>query len=165
MNQEVSLPRADQLLNNLRQQKTKIMEESLRRLQDLKASVARSHEVLAGVQTFSLFPDEVIVDRTKVTIIKRRGFWSTDVISIQIEDVLNVSSTVGLIFGSLTIASRVMSTTDHYYVTMLWRQDAIDLKHIIQGYTIAKHDGFDMNDLPREAVIETLRELGHDSGA
>lgn len=164
MNQEVTLPSADQLLENIRQQKVKIMEESLRRVQELKASVARSHEVLAGVQTIALFPDEVIVDRTKVTIIKRRGFWSTDVISIQIEDVLNVSSTVGLLFGSLTVASRVMSTTDHYDVHMLWRQDAIDLKHIIQGYTIAKHGGFDMNDLPREAVLETIRELGHDSG-
>jgi len=163
MNQEVSLPIADQLLSNLRQQKIKIMEESFRRLHDLKATVARSHEVLAGVQTIALFPDEVIVDRTKVTIIKRRGFWSTDVISMQIEDVLNVSSRVGLLFGSLTVTSRVMSTTDHYDVHLLWRQDAIDLKHIIQGYVIAKHSGFDMNELPREEVIETIRELGYDA--
>lgn len=164
LNQEVVLPpSADHLLDNLRHQRERIIEEGVKRLHELKMTVKQSHEVLTGALSFALFPDEIIVDRTKVTIIKRRGFWSTSKISIQIEDVLNVSSSVGIVFGSLTIASRVMSTTDHYDVHWLWRQDAIDLKHIIQGYAIAKHSGIDMTDLPRDTMVETLRELGHDS--
>ena len=158
LNQEVVLPSAVHL------PRSRQVEEELQKIEDLKQRVKKSHEVLVAAQTIALFPDEVVVDRTKVTIIKRRSFWSTDVISIQIEDVLNVSASVGILFGSLSIASRVMNTTDHFDVHLLWRRDAVELKHIIQGYAIAKHSGVDVSDLPRDEMIETLRELGHDTG-
>lgn len=111
----------------------------------------------------TLFPDSVTVDRTKVTITKRDFFWTSDVMSIRIEDVLNVSASVGPIFGSLTIASRVMSTIDHFKINHFWRNDAIRLKHIIQGYVIAQHNNIDTAHLTRAELVETLRELGHDS--
>ena len=158
LNQEVVLPSAVHL------PRSRQVEEELQKIEDLKRKVKKSHEVLVAAQTIALFPDEVVVDRTKVTIIKRHSFWSTDVISIQIEDVLNVSARVGILFGSLSIASRVMNTTDHFDVHLLWRREAVELKHIIQGYAIAKHSGVDVGDLPRDEMIETLRELGHDTG-
>lgn len=165
LNQEIPLPPvADHFLDSVKAKLLKEKDESLRKIAELKNAVRQSHEVLAGAQTITLFPDEIIVDRTKITIIKRYSFWSTDVISIQIEDVLNVSTSTGLLFGSLTIASRVMNTTDHFDIHLLWRRDAIDLKHVIQGYAIAKHSGIDTSVLPREAMLETLRELGHDAG-
>ena len=132
----------------------------------LKNIVTKSHEVLMTVNTvfpITLFPDSVTVDRTKVTIIRRDFFWSSDVMSIRIEDVLNVSASVGPIFGSLTIASRVMSTIDHFKIDHFWRNDAIRLKHIIQGYVIAQHNNIDTAHLSTSELIETLRELGHDS--
>ena len=168
LHQEIILPpAADQLFGGLRTLHPKVREpkdKNFQRVIDLKRAVKKSHEVLANVQTFALFPDRVIVDRTKITIIKRSFFWSADVISIQIEDILNVASSVGPLFGTLTIASRVMSTTDHFVIRSFWRNDAIELKHIIQGYAIAKNSGIDIGQFPRRVMIETLRELGHDSG-
>lgn len=133
---------------------------------DLKKIVARSHEILMAVNTvfpITLFPDTVTVDRTKVTITRRDFFFTSDVMSIRIEDVLNVSASVGPLFGSLTIASRVMSTIDHFQISHLWRSDAIRLKHIIQGYVIAQHNNIDTAHLKKKELIETLIELGHDS--
>ncbi len=135
---------------------------------NLKKVVAQAHEVLASANTvfpLTLFPDTVFVDRTKITIIRRNFFWSSDVMSIRIEDVLNVSASVGPLFGSLTIASRVMSTTDHFQINHFWRNDAAHLKHIIQGYVIAQHNNIDTAHLTKDELIDTLRELGHDSGA
>lgn len=132
----------------------------------LKNIVVKSHEILISANTvfpITLFPDSVTVDRTKVTITKRDFFWTSDVMSIRIEDVLNVSASVGPIFGSLTIASRVMSTIDHFKINHFWRNDAIRLKHIIQGYVIAQHNNIDTAHLTRAELVETLRELGHDS--
>ncbi len=132
----------------------------------LKSIVSKSHEILMSANTvfpITLFPDSVTVDRTKVTITKRDFFWTSDVMSIRIEDVLNVSASVGPIFGSLTIASRVMSTIDHFKINHFWRNDAIRLKHIIQGYVIAQHNNIDTAHLTRSELVETLRELGHDS--
>ncbi|RYF29223.1 MAG: hypothetical protein EOO17_02210 [Chloroflexi bacterium] len=134
---------------------------------NLKKAVQQAHEVLARANTVfpvTLFPDTVLVDRTKVTIIRRNFFWSEDVMSIRIEDVLNVSASVGPLFGSLTIASRVMSTTDHFQINHFWREDASHLKHIIQGYVIAQHNNIDTAHLSKTELIETLQELGHDSG-
>jgi len=132
----------------------------------LRNIVSKSHEVLISVNTVfpvTLFPDSVTVDRTKVTITKRDFFWTSDVMSIRIEDVLNVSASVGPLFGSLTIASRVMSTIDHFKINHFWRSDAIRLKHIIQGYVIAQHNDIDTAHLTTDELIDTLRELGHDS--
>jgi hypothetical protein len=133
---------------------------------DLRKKVQRSHQVLAIVRTvfpLTLFPDSIVVDRTKVTIIHRTFFWSAETISFQIEDILNVSASVGPFFGSLTIASRVMSTVDHFQVLHLWRRDAIALKHIIQGYVIAKHSDMDTEHLSQNELVATLSELGIDS--
>ena len=132
----------------------------------LRTIVEKSHEVLAEATTifpFKLFPDTVVVDRTKVTIIKRNFFWSEDVVSIRIEDVLNATSGVDLFFGSLNIASRVMNSTDHYQIKFLWKKDAMHLKHLIQGYVIAQHNDIDVAHLSRDKLIETLCELGDDT--
>ena len=132
---------------------------------DLKKIVKQSHEVLASANTVfpvSLFPDTVVVDRTKVTITRRNFFWSSDVMSIRIEDVLNVSASVGPLFGSLTVASRVMSTIDHFQINFFWRNDAIHLKHMIQGYVIAQHNNIDTAHLNKEDLVKTLEELGQD---
>lgn len=131
----------------------------------LNKVLEQSHEILAGANTvfpITLFHDTVFVDRTKVTIIKRNFFWSEDVVSIRIEDVLNVAASVGPLFGSLTIASRVMSTVDHFQINYFWRSDAVHLKHIIQGYVIALHNKLDIDHLTKDELINTLQELGHD---
>lgn len=136
------------------------------REKDLKKIVSQSHEVLMSANTvfpLTLFPDTITIDRTKVTITRRDFFWSSDVLSIRIEDVLNVQATVGPLFGSLTVASRVMSTVDHFQIRHLWRGDSLRLKQIIQGYVIAQHNKIDTSHLRKKELIETLIELGHDS--
>lgn len=133
---------------------------------NLRRLVEQSHEVLAQATTifpFKLFPDTVVVDRTKITIIKRNFFWSEDVVSIRIEDILNANTGVDLFFGSLNVSSRVMNSTDHYLIKFLWKQDAMHLKHIIQGYVIAQHNDINVAHLPRQELIDTLTELGNDT--
>ena len=137
--------------------------EEKKQLDDI---VKQSHEVLAKSKTifpFTLFPDTVLVDRTKVTIIQRNFFWSENVVSIRIEDVLNATAGFDLFFGSLNVSSRVMNSTDHYQIRFLWKRDAMHLKHLIQGYVIAQHNDIDVAHLPREKLIQTLCELGDDS--
>lgn len=132
----------------------------------LRRVAAKSHEILAYARgvilPVNLFPDTIAVDRTKVTIEKRSFFWSSQIISIRIEDVLNVAANLGPLFGSVTVSSRVMNSTDHYEVSYLWRNDAAELKQIIQGYVIALHNGIDIAELSKQELLETLREVGTD---
>lgn len=133
----------------------------------LRKIVRKSHQLLASAQTvilpINLFPDRVTIDRTKVTITKRTFFWSSSVISIRIEDVLNVACSTGPIFGSLTVSSRVMNSTDHYEIDYFWRKDALYMKQVIQGYVIAQHNQIETSHLKRDELIKTLLDLGNDS--
>lgn len=141
-------------------------EKELERAQQLRKTVKKAHEILASVETVfpaTLFPDSIVVDRSKVSIKKRSFFMTSNTISFQIEDILNVSCGTGPVFGSLTIASRVMSTIDHFQIEKLRRRDAIFLKNLIQGHIIAKNNKLETDKLSREEMIETLCELGIDS--
>jgi hypothetical protein len=133
-------------------------------INNLKKVVKQSREVLCQANTvilpMNLFPDTVTVDRTRITIVKRTFFWSSNVISISIDDVLNVSTSVGPFFGSLTVSSRVMNSTDHFQIDYFWRKDALYLKHIIQGYVIDQQNNITTDQLTRDQLIETLLELG-----
>lgn len=157
---------AEQLLGTLPRRSLLKKQQELDEADRLKKAVKYSHEVLGSASTvfpITLFPDSIIVDRTKLSIIRRDFFWTSNTISFQIEDILNVSCGIGPVFGSLTIASRVMSTVDHFQVNYLWRNDAIFLKHLIQGHVIAKQSKLETDQLTREEMVETLCELGMDA--
>jgi len=131
-------------------------------ISELEKAIAHSHEVIASAKTVLplFFPHEIILDRTKVTIIKRVFFWSRDVISIRIEDVLNVSGSVGPMFGSVTIASRVMSTIDHFEVDYFWRDDATRMTQVIEGYLIARQNGISTDHLSCKELSDVLCGIG-----
>ncbi len=134
---------------------------------ELAHVIEQSNEVLARASTIfplKLFPDTVILDRAKLTVIRRQFFYSEDVMSIRIEDILNVSASVGPFFGSLTVATRVLSSDDHFTINKLTRRDAQHLKHIIQGYVIARHNAIECDHLTLEQLINTLHELGQETG-
>lgn len=166
---EFSLPTPEQLLGTsdpfgIRERRAANSGDPKDR-ESLRNLAARSHEVIAQATTlfpFTPFPDTVTLDRTKVTIRKRNFFWSEDVVSIRIEDVLNATVSTDLIFGSLNIASRVMNSTDHYQIKFFRKREAMFLKHLIQGYVIAQHNNIRVSHLSRGELIETLLELGHD---
>ena len=143
-----------------------IPEDLSEKIDHLKHVVKQSREILAQANNVilpvNLFADTVIVDRTRITIVKRTFFWSSNVISVGIDDILNVSTKVGPFFGSLNISSRVMNSTDHFEIDYFWRNDAIYLKHIIQGYVIAQQNHIATDELTREQLIETLVELGRE---
>lgn len=132
--------------------------------QPISTLVEQSHQILAEASTVilphNLFPDSVVVDRTMLTITRRTFFWSSETISVRIEDILNVSASVGPLFGSLNISSRVMNSTDHFQINYFWRKDALRLKHIIQGYMIALHNNTDVADLSHGELLDMLEQLG-----
>lgn len=139
---------------------------NLRKIDKLRNMAKKSHEMLVSASTvfpLTFFIDTVIVDRTKVTIVNRTFFFTAKTVSIRIEDILNVSCSVGPFFGAVTISSRVMNSTDHFEIVNFWRHDALLLKHIIQGYMIALHNKVDTAQLNRDELVEHLTELGHES--
>ena len=168
LTREINLPSAEQFIGNFPRAPQAKKEHELEKADELRKVVRRSNEVLGRANTVfpvTLFPDTIIVDRTKISIIKRDFFWTSNTISFQVDDVLNVSCAVGPLFGSLTIASRVMSTVDHFTINYLWRNDAMFFKHLIQGHVIARQNKLETDGLNREEMIATLCDIGREAEA
>jgi hypothetical protein len=130
---------------------------------ELSQTISSSHEVLVQATTvfpFTLFPDTVTLDRAKLTIAHREFFGVAEVMSIRIEDILNVTADVGPFFGSLKIFTRFFSTDRPYTTSFLRRRDALRIKRILQGYIIALQKDIDCSSLPTKELANMLDELG-----
>jgi len=131
--------------------------------EELQQAIAGSNDVLATANTvFTLFPDTITVDRAKVTATKRSFFRVAEVMSMRIEDVLNVTCTVGPFFGNIKIVSRVMNNDQATTIGRFWRGDAERVKRITQGYVIALQRNIDCSSLGSKELIDMLDQLGQD---
>jgi len=129
----------------------------------LTEAIGDSHDVLARARTvfpFTLFPSTLTVDRTKLTIAHREFLKAAEVISIRIEDILNIRATIGPLFGSIQIDSRFYDSSKPYTLNYFWRVDVLKIKRIVQGYVIAKKEGVDCSPLATNELASKLDELG-----
>lgn len=132
---------------------------------ELQQAIHDSHEIIASADTvfpFTLFPDTVTIDRAKLTIVLRSFFSVAKVMSIRIEDILNVTANVGPLFGSLHIVSRVLNPDKPFDINFLHRADALKMKRIMQGHIIAMQKEIDVSSLNTPELAKMLERLGED---
>jgi hypothetical protein len=132
---------------------------------ELQQAIHDSHEIIVSADTvfpFTLFRDTVTIDRAKLTIIQRSFFNVAKVMSIRIEDILNVTANVGPLFGSLHIVSRVLNSDKPFDINFLWRADALKMKRIMQGHIIAMQKEIDVSSLDTPELANMLERLGED---
>lgn len=136
--------------------------------EELTKVVNDSHEVLARATTvfpFTLFPDTVVLDRTKLTIIHRDFFKVGEVISFRIEDILHITADVGPVFGSIQIVTRFYDQSKPYKVNYMWRHEALRFKRVTQGYIIAIQKQIDCSALSNAELASLLNQLGRGADA
>jgi hypothetical protein len=131
---------------------------------ELQQAIQGSNQILTTATTvITLFPDTLTLDRAKLTVTKRRFFKTAEVMSIRIEDVLNVTADVDVFFGSIKISNRVMNTDKPYSIGNFRRRDAIHFKRVAQGYIIALQRDIDCSTLPTSELVGMLDKLGEDN--
>lgn len=131
---------------------------------ELVKTAQRANEVLVKAESvfpFNLFPDTIAVSRMKVAITLRQFFKVSEVISLQIEDILNVESDAGPFFGSLKIRTRIYGTKP-LRITFLSRNDTIKVKRVLEGSIIARNQNIDVVDIPKDDLCALLNRLGSD---
>lgn len=124
--------------------------------------VTKSKSVLFRAKTvfpFTLFPDTLIIDRTKITIVHSQFFLSESIISINIEDILNVNINSGPIFSTLTIGGRFF-TQNKIVLEYLFKNQAIKAQKIISGLILVKKKGISLKNIPNDKLIPSLKEIG-----
>jgi hypothetical protein len=132
-------------------------------LQALNRVVWDSNEVLVSANTIAtLHKSTLTLNRAKLFAEKRSALGSVDDMSVRIEDVLNISSTLGPVSGTIKIATRFNTPGTPYSIGQFHRKDALRLKRIIQGYIIALQRRIDLNMVPTAELITLLYEIGED---
>lgn len=135
-------------------------EQAKRELQD---AIQDTDEVLIKVSTpLQFFPAIATLTRTKLNIVKKRPFSDTSLLSLPIENLLNVTAEAGPIFGTLKIEKRFLAESETLRFGLFWRNDALKFATIAQGYVIALQRQIDMSSLSARELVQTLGEIGKD---
>lgn len=133
--------------------------------QELRDAINDARQVLISATTvfpLTFFPDTITVDRTKITVTHRSFFRVAEVVSIRIEDILDIAAGVGPLFGSIRITSRFFNNEMPYSLNHFWREDAQRVKRITQGYMIALQKKIDCKNLSTRELAAMLDKLGQD---
>jgi hypothetical protein len=148
--------------------------EEIKKLDELAHTSAKSHDVLFKAETvfpFTLFPDTIVLDRDKLSIVERKFFKVASTSTMRIEDMLSADVNVGPFFGSVNIVPRVFT----YQMSMkqqqgeepapatikfLWKHDALRLNKLINGYIIARLKKIDTTQIPAKKLAGLLYEIG-----
>ena len=100
----------------------------------------------------TLFPDELIVEELRVVWIRRRGPWTSEIVSIMATDIACVYAARGLIFGSLHIKN--VTGGPEICLGSLLGKDAYKTRNLIEGIALASREGL---QLERTANLEKER--------
>jgi hypothetical protein len=121
----------------------------------------QSEEVIFCTTTvFRFRPEryELIIDRTKITVIKRLFLLADNITSIGLNDVLNVNLNVGRFSGALTLKARYIDQP--IVIAPLLRDKAFKAKRIIEGLIVASNRGFNLNEIPGDELVEEIIRIG-----
>src|SRR3990167_4314227 len=138
---------------------------SAKRPKKLSEVTSGSHDVLYKADSifpFTLFPDTIILDREKLTIINRYFFSTSKTTTTPILDVINVEATTGPFFGSIHITLRDMPMDPHS-INYLRRSDAMALQCLVEGCVIAREREIDTDHIDRAELIALLKDLGSEN--
>lgn len=162
--------------------RTSISTEQLREMQQTQGVTAQEvhHEVqkmdkvlnsenehlihIKAVWPFDFFPNEIVVDKTRVTIIQKMFFWTRHVTTLLIQDILNVEVSYSFIFGRLEIADKYYSQ-DPIMINHLWTNDAKRVASIIQGMVLAYKEQIDIKKIPADVITDKVNDMGYPPAA
>ena len=133
-------------------------------IEKLDVLVEESNKILYEVSSvfpFQLFPDKIIVDSNKVTII-HKWLFSKYTFPILIEDLQTVKLSRGLIFASLSFEIRRFEENPGP-VSHLWPEKAAKAEKIILGLLSAKRGGLNVTKIPSKEFKKKIEKIGTSS--
>lgn len=134
--------------------------------QKLTDMASKADNVLLKVSTtwpFTFFVHDVIIDPYKVNVIFREFYKSERIHSILIKDITDVFIETSIFFATIKIVDLgfVENTVDIPY---LKKDDAMQVRKIIQGLVIAQKQSIDLSNMPTAHIKEKTEELGKVKG-
>lgn len=124
--------------------------------------VQQSGRVIIDIKSvfpFVFFPDELVIDETKVSVHTNYFFYTKEVRSIEYKDIFNVVINQGILFARIEIVDRYFSQQT-IIVDFLKKREAILARRIIQGLIISKKENIDTRSISTHDLIVKLSRIG-----
>lgn len=125
----------------------------------------RSQNILLRISSvfpFDLFPDKLIIDETKVSIIHWDFIGTEHIHSIFIEDITDVTLDTTLFFATLRITeSNNPRFPRKFAIKYLKKSEALCARRIIQGMLSAERKGIDIHT-DNGKTSTSIQELGEE---
>lgn len=124
--------------------------------------VAKSNRIISSVSThrlpFDFFPDTINVEETRITIIVRKFFFTSQIHSVDIKDISNIFINTAPLFAQLVIVSKTFAANE-IRIKGLRKDDAIYCRRIIEGLRQFVAQQIDTSVFTREELVDKLQEL------
>lgn len=113
---------------------------------------------IASVFPFQLFPDKLIIDKNKVSIIRKSLFFKR-IFPILYEDIRTVKINRSILFCAIEFEIRGYEQNPGA-VTHLWPKEASKAEKYILGMTKANRAEVDMTKLPVNKIRGVIKKIG-----
>ena len=113
---------------------------------------------LLGYWVWELLADTLNVEESRLTIINRNFFLSSQVHSVDIKDISNIFVNTSPFFAQLVIISKTF-TKNEIRIKYLWKDEAVLVRRIIEGLRTFLSKKIDTSTYSTEELIAKLKEL------
>lgn len=111
-----------------------------------------------AVFPFDFFPNEIIIDMAKVTVIDRSFFLSGGVKSIYLRDIVDVEIEAGPLFSKLIIIDQYFTETK-IGIRYLKKSEALKCRELIMSLVGAIKTNVDVSKLDSRVLINKMKYL------
>lgn len=118
--------------------------------------------VAKTVFPFVLFADTLKIDRQKVTIVHNDFFWTSQTVSTEIRNIMNIEVDVGPLFGSITITSKHFLNNSQT-IRYLTRNAVRSAQRLLQGFMIAQRAQINTDGIDKKQLLTLLNDLGQEN--
>lgn len=124
--------------------------------------VRKSNRILLNIRShkfpFDLFPNTINVEETRVTLITRTFFSSSQVHSVDVKDISNVFINFAPFFAQLVIISKTF-LENNMQIDNLYKNEAIHTRRIIEGLRMFEEKKVDTSAYSSKELVSKLEEL------
>ncbi len=114
---------------------------------------------VSSIFPFHLFPDKLIIDREKISLIRRHSLLNKKVFPILISDLKTVTLNTSLLFGSLQFEIAGYETNPEPLI-FLPKRKAVKAKRIIEALIIFKSKNIDVSKISNKKLINKCLSIG-----
>lgn len=128
----------------------------------IQRMVEKSNRILVSIRTHRFpidpFPNTINVEETRITLITRTFFFTSEVRSVDIKDISNVFINFSPLYAQIVIISKTFSQ-NNMRIDNLYKKEAIYLRRIVEGLRMFEAKDINTTSYSNEELIRKLEQL------